>query len=98
MAGVSRLTRKQLVREQTQHVQRIQETLTEANIGLDSALGLRAWTRRRGPIRPNFLIMSVRSRRSLGVRKVSALGILSEIGLLQGPVLPPAKTRRWIPT
>lgn len=31
-------TRKQLVREQTRHVQRIQKTLTEANIRLDSAL------------------------------------------------------------
>ena len=28
-------TRKQLVREQTQHGQRIQKTLTEANIRLD---------------------------------------------------------------
>ena len=31
-------TRKQLVREQTRHVQRIQKTLTEANIRLNSAL------------------------------------------------------------
>jgi transposase len=31
-------TRKQLVREQTRHVQRIQKTLTEANIRLDSVL------------------------------------------------------------
>ncbi len=31
-------TRKQLVREQTRHVQRIQKTLTEANIKLDSVL------------------------------------------------------------
>jgi transposase len=31
-------TRKQLVREQTRHVQRIQKTLTEANIRLDSAI------------------------------------------------------------
>ncbi len=31
-------TRKQLVREQTRHVQRIQKTLTEANIKLDSVI------------------------------------------------------------
>ena len=31
-------TRKQLVREQTRHVQRIQKTLTEANIRLDSVI------------------------------------------------------------
>ncbi|HXE26263.1 MAG TPA: IS110 family transposase, partial [Roseiarcus sp.] len=31
-------TRKQLVGEQTRHVQRIQKTLTEANVRLDSAL------------------------------------------------------------
>ena len=31
-------TRKQLVREQTRHVQRIQKVLTEANIRLDSVL------------------------------------------------------------
>jgi transposase len=31
-------TRKQLVREQTRHVQRIQKTLTEANIHLDSVI------------------------------------------------------------
>ncbi len=31
-------TRKQLVREQTSHVQRIQKTLTEANIRLDSVI------------------------------------------------------------
>jgi transposase len=31
-------TRKQLVREQTRHVQRIQKTLTEANVRLDSVL------------------------------------------------------------
>jgi transposase len=31
-------TRKQLVREQTRHVQRIQKTLTEANIQLDSVI------------------------------------------------------------
>src|SRR5208283_4317705 len=31
-------TRKQLVREQTRHVQRIQKTLIEANIRLDSVL------------------------------------------------------------
>ena len=31
-------TRKQLVREQTKHVQRIQKTLTEANIRLDSVI------------------------------------------------------------
>jgi transposase len=31
-------TRKQLVREQTRHVQRIQKTLTEANVKLDSVL------------------------------------------------------------
>src|SRR5271166_2173861 len=31
-------TRKQLVREQTSHVQRIQKTLTEANIRLDSVM------------------------------------------------------------
>ena len=31
-------TRKQMVREQTRHVQRIQKTLTEANIRLDSVL------------------------------------------------------------
>ena len=32
-------TRKQLAREQTRHVQRIEKRLTEANIRLDSALG-----------------------------------------------------------
>jgi len=32
-------TRKQLVREQTSHVQRLQKTLTEANIRLDSVIG-----------------------------------------------------------
>src|SRR5208337_5042037 len=31
-------TRKQLVRDQTRHVQRIQKTLTEANIRLDSVI------------------------------------------------------------
>ena len=31
-------TRKQLTREQTRHVQRIQKTLTEANIRLDSVI------------------------------------------------------------
>jgi len=41
-------TRKQLSREQTRHVQRIQKTLTEANIRLDSVISdIMGWSGRR---------------------------------------------------
>jgi transposase len=40
-------TRKALAREQTRHVQRIQKTLTEANIRLDSARAT-SWARAAG--------------------------------------------------
>jgi len=38
-------TRKQLVREQARHTQRIQRTLTDANVRLDSMLSDTSWGR-----------------------------------------------------